>query len=112
MTMFSFMSKTHEKMKGALLAAALVALLPMAAPAQAAGGYQIYVSNEKSGDVTVIDGASLKAGCDVSCRQAAARHPCEPGRQDGLRRPERHADRRPPELDAQGNPGLQAGQEG
>ncbi len=29
-------------------------------PAQAAG-YQIYVSNEQSGDVTVIDGTSLKA---------------------------------------------------
>ena len=55
------MSETKQKSMGALLAVALAALLPVATPAQAAGSYQIYVSNEKSGDVTVIDGASLEA---------------------------------------------------
>src|SRR5689334_13538495 len=55
------MSEAKLKSKGALLAVALAALLPVATPAWAAGSYQVYVSNEKSGDVTVIDGASLKA---------------------------------------------------
>src|SRR5215467_10200948 len=56
------MSETNRKSKGALLAAmALAVAAPVAVPAWAAGGYQIYVSNERSGDITVIDGASLKA---------------------------------------------------
>jgi YVTN family beta-propeller protein len=55
------MNEAKLNAKGALLAVALAALLPAATPAWAAGGYQIYVSNEHSGDVTVIDGASLKA---------------------------------------------------
>ena len=48
--------------KSALAAALLaaVSVLPAAA-AHAAGGYQIYVSNERSGDVTVIDGSTSKA---------------------------------------------------
>lgn len=44
-----------------MFAVALAASLPVTTPARAADGYQIYVSNERSGDVTVIDGASFKA---------------------------------------------------
>lgn len=44
-----------------MFAVALAALLRATTLARAADGYQIYVSNERSGDVTVIDGASLKA---------------------------------------------------
>src|SRR5689334_18963997 len=51
----------NAKVKCALLAVSLGALLPVATPARAAGGYQVYVTNERSGDVTVIDGASFKA---------------------------------------------------
>jgi YVTN family beta-propeller protein len=54
------MRETQWKSKGALPAVALAALLPVATPVWAAG-YQVYVTNEQSGDVTVIDGTSLKA---------------------------------------------------
>jgi len=54
------MREVKLKSKGALLAVALAALLPVANPARAAGGYQVYVTNEQSGDVTVIDCASLE----------------------------------------------------
>jgi YVTN family beta-propeller protein len=54
------MREVKLKSKGALLAVALAALLPVATPARAAGGYQVYITNEQSGDVTVIDGSSLK----------------------------------------------------
>jgi len=43
--------------RSALLIAALFLLLPAVA---SAAGYQIYVTNERSGDVTVIDGATFK----------------------------------------------------
>jgi YVTN family beta-propeller protein len=49
------MRKISMISRGALLAAALAFTLP-----SAAAGYQVYVTNERSGDVTVIDGATFK----------------------------------------------------
>ena len=46
-----------------ILCTAAIALVGMALsprPAPAAPTYQVWVSNEKSGDVTIIDGSSLK----------------------------------------------------
>jgi YVTN family beta-propeller protein len=87
-----------------MLAAAVVAVLPMAAPAQAAGGYEIYVTNEKSGDVTVIDGASLKA---VSTFKVGKRprgiHASPDGKTVYVALSGTPIEG-PPELDAQGNP--------
>ncbi len=51
------MRKTLKISRGALLTAALVVFLPSMA---AAAGFQVYVTNERSGDVTVIDGTSFK----------------------------------------------------
>lgn len=51
------MRNTLKLPKGALLIAALAATLPTFA---AAAGYQVYVTNERSGDVTVIDGTTFK----------------------------------------------------
>ena len=51
------MRKTLKNPMGALLAAALVASLPTVA---SAAGFEVYVTNERSGDVTVIDGATFK----------------------------------------------------
>src|ERR1700733_10095357 len=51
-----------SKAKSLLAAAAVLLCAGLAVrPAAAAPGYQIWVSNEKSGDVTIIDGGSLKA---------------------------------------------------
>lgn len=51
------MRNTLKYSKGALLAATLVVGLPSLATA---AGFQVYVTNERSGDVTVIDGATFK----------------------------------------------------
>ncbi|HWK48922.1 MAG TPA: beta-propeller fold lactonase family protein [Steroidobacter sp.] len=55
------MSNVKPRFTHLLFARVLLALLPIATSARAADNYQIYVSNERSGDVTVIDGASLEA---------------------------------------------------
>ena len=54
------MDEAANRLRGALLAATLVVLLPVAIPAQATGSFEVYVSNERSGDITVIDGASFQ----------------------------------------------------
>jgi YVTN family beta-propeller protein len=80
--------------------------------AHAAGGWEIFVSNEKSGDVTVIDGADLKVLATIPVGKrprgihaspdgktvyvALSGTPIEP----------------PPQLDARGNPIFQRGKEG
>ena len=98
------MSKTRQKLKGALLAVALAALLPVATPAQAAGGYQIYVSNEKSGDVTVIDGATLKAVATFPVgKRPRGIHASPDGKLVYVALSGTPIEG-PPELDAQGNP--------
>src|SRR5580704_17808922 len=49
------------RMRSLLGLAALYAALVAGSPVSlAAAGYQVYVSNEKSGDITVIDGSTLK----------------------------------------------------
>jgi len=44
----------------ALSALGLAACTALAAPAEAGAAYQIFVSNERSGDITVIDGSDFK----------------------------------------------------
>jgi len=67
----------------------LIALPPLTA--QAGQNYQVYVSNEKSGDVTVINGSDNQVLRHDSGRQASARYPCPVRRQDGVCSPERHS---------------------
>ncbi|MEJ1964991.1 MAG: beta-propeller fold lactonase family protein [Gammaproteobacteria bacterium] len=98
------MRETHQKSKGALLAVALAALLPVATPAWAAGGYQIYVSNEKSGDVTVIDGASLKAVATFPVGKRPRGIHASPDGKTVYVALSGTPIEGPPELDAQGNP--------
>ena len=54
------MDQAANMLRGVLLAATLLVSLLVAIPAQAAGGFEVYVSNERSGDITVIDGASFQ----------------------------------------------------
>src|SRR5579862_9369232 len=44
----------------AVLLVALIVSLPTSGQAQSGKGYQIYVSNERSADITVIDGTTFK----------------------------------------------------
>jgi YVTN family beta-propeller protein len=98
------MRETHQKSKGVLLAAALAALLPLATPARAAGSYQVYVSNEKSGDVTVIDGASLKAVATFPVGKRPRGIHASPDGKSVYVALSGTPIEGPPELDAQGNP--------
>jgi YVTN family beta-propeller protein len=98
------MTSAKLKSKGALLAVALAALLPVATPALAAGGYQIYVSNEKSGDVTVIDGTSLKAVATFPVGKRPRGIHASPDGKTVYVALSGTPIEGPPELDAQGNP--------
>lgn len=98
------MSQTKQKLKGPLLAIAVAALLPLAAPVQAAGGYQVYVTNEKSGDVTVIDGASFKAIATFPVGKRPRGIHASPDGKTVYVALSGTPIEGPPELDAQGNP--------
>ncbi len=89
----------------ALTAAALAASLALpAASAQAAGGFQVYVSNERSGDVTVIDGATLKAVATFPVgKRPRGIHAGPDGKQVYVALSGTPIEG-PPELDAKGNP--------
>jgi YVTN family beta-propeller protein len=52
--------RTHGARLCPALTLALIAWSPMSIQAQTVQNYQIFVSNEKSGDVTVIDGSDFK----------------------------------------------------
>src|SRR5450755_1178294 len=53
---------THRQVTRSCIAVSLTltAWCVLPASAQSSGNFQIFVSNEKSGDVTVIDGSDLK----------------------------------------------------
>src|SRR3954465_6516878 len=89
-----------------VIAVVSVALFALGAHAQSGRDYQVFVSNEKSGDLTVIDGASFKVTATIHAGKrprgvqgsadgklvyvALSGTPIEP----------------PPQLDANGNPIL------
>jgi YVTN family beta-propeller protein len=98
------MRETKQTLKGASLAIALATLLPVATPAQAAGSYQVYVSNEKSGDVTVIDGATLKAVATFPVGKRPRGIHASPDGKTVYVALSGTPIEGPPELDAKGNP--------
>jgi YVTN family beta-propeller protein len=98
------MSEAKQTSKRMLFAIALAALLPMSAPARAADSYQIYVSNERSGDVTVIDGASLKAVATFPVGKRPRGIHASPDGKTVYVALSGTPIEGPPELDAQGNP--------
>ncbi len=91
-------------LRGALVAAALVVLLPVAMPAHAVGGFQVYVSNERSGDVTVIDGASFKAIATIPVGKRPRGIHAGPDGKTVYVALSGTPIEGPPELDANGNP--------
>lgn len=84
-----------------LFGIALAALLPAVG---AAASYQIYVSNERSGDVTVIDGASLKAIATFPVGKRPRGIHASPDGKTVYVALSGTPIEGPPELDAQGNP--------
>jgi YVTN family beta-propeller protein len=91
-------------LRGALRAAALVLLLPVAMPAHAGGGFQVYVSNERSGDVTVIDGASFKVIATIPIGKRPRGIHAGPDGKTVYVALSGTPIEGPPELDANGNP--------
>ncbi|MFC4311820.1 hypothetical protein ACFPN2_22235 [Steroidobacter flavus] len=98
------MIETQQKTKRLLVTIALVALLPMTTPARAAESYQIFVSNERSGDVTVIDGASLEAVATFPVGKRPRGIHASPDGKTVYVALSGTPIEGPPELDAQGNP--------
>jgi YVTN family beta-propeller protein len=98
------MKETKQKSSMALFALALTALLPVVTPARAADSYQIYVSNERSGDITVIDGASFKAVATFPVGKRPRGIHASPDGKTVYVALSGTPIEGPPELDAQGNP--------
>ena len=89
-----------------VLTAALLATISVfsAASAHAAGSFQVYVTNERSGDVTVIDGATLKAvGTFPVGKRPRGIHASPDGRAVYVALSGTPIEG-PPQLDANGNP--------
>src|SRR6185437_13851793 len=91
----------------ALLAASVIgamALFDVSARAASGGGYQIFVSNEKSGDVTVIDGGDFKVTDTITVgKRPRGIHASPDGRLVYVALSGTPIEP-PPKLDAHGNP--------
>ncbi len=85
--------------------------LTVLALARADGNYEIYVSNEKSGDLTVIDGARLEAVATIPVgKRPRGIHASPDGRAVYVALSGTPISA-PPKLDAQGNPIFQKGKD-
>jgi len=98
------MDQAANMLRGVLLAATLLVSLPVAIPAQAAGGFEVYVSNERSGDITVIDGASFQVIATIPVgKRPRGIHASPDGKAVYVALSGTPIEG-PPELDANGNP--------
>jgi len=92
------------------LAGLAVLLLASTAPAHAAG-YKVYVTNERSGDVTVIDGASFKVDATIAVgKRPRGIHAAPDGKSVYVALSGTPIEA-PPQLDANGNPIFKKGQD-
>ena len=93
----------------AVAVSAIAAILSLR-PAVAAQNYQVWVSNEKSGDVTIIDGSSLQViGTVTAGKRPRGIHTSPDGRTVYVALSGTPIEA-PPELDAAGNPIFKKGQ--
>jgi YVTN family beta-propeller protein len=65
MTAFRMWGRATTCSSGAVLLAVIAQPVLSAAQSAAGGGYQIYVTNERSGDLTVIDGTNFKVTATI-----------------------------------------------
>jgi YVTN family beta-propeller protein len=91
------------------LSAVLMALLPLTG--QAAQNYQIYVSNEKSGDVTVIDGGDHQVLATIAVGKRPRGIHASPDGKTVYVALSGTPIAAPPQLDANGNPIFQRGKD-
>jgi YVTN family beta-propeller protein len=91
---------------GAVGALLLIASAAVPAPANAAAAYQIFVTNERSGDITIIDGGDFKVVATIPVgKRPRGIHPSPDGRTVYVALSGTPIEG-PPALDAQGNPIL------
>jgi len=110
-------SMTNSQFRvGALVAAcraaplcALFLLDPVPAPAQPAPDYQVFVSNEKSGDLTVINGTDLTVTATIPVGKRPRGIHASPDGSTVYVALSGTPISAPPKLDAQGNPIFQKG---
>ena len=93
--------------KSTLTAALLAATSLFAVTSANAAGFQVYVSNERSGDVTVIDGATLKAVATFAVGKRPRGIHASPDGKTVYVALSGTPIEGPPELDAKGNPIFQ-----
>jgi len=98
------MDEAANTLRGVLLAATLIVSLLVAIPAQAAGGFDVYVSNERSGDITVIDGASFQVIATIPVGKRPRGVHASPDGKTVYVALSGTPIEGPPELDANGNP--------
>lgn len=94
-----------------LLAVSLLLLANTPSARSQTGAYEVYVSNEKGGDLTVIDGASLKVTATIPVgKRPRGVHASNDGKTVYVALSGTPISG-PPELDAQGNPILHKGRD-
>jgi YVTN family beta-propeller protein len=90
-----------------LMLSVMIAASVLTSRAHAAGGWQVFVSNEKSGDVTVIDGADLKVLATITVGKRPRGIHVSPDGKTVYVALSGTPIEAPPQLDAQGNPIFQ-----
>jgi len=90
-----------------VLAIALIASLPIPGHAQASQNYQVFVSNEKSADVTVINGSDFKVTATIPVGKRPRGIHVSPDGKTVYVALSGTPIEGPPQLDAQGNPIFQ-----
>jgi YVTN family beta-propeller protein len=93
------------------LGALLLALAATARPAQAAPGYEIFVTNERSGDLTVIDGSDFKVLATIPVGKRPRGIHVSPDGKTVYVALSGTPIEAPPQLDANGNPIFQKGKD-
>ena len=93
----------------AALLSAVCLVHPVAAPAQPGPDYQVFVSNERSGDLTVINGADLSVAATIPVGKRPRGIHASPDGKTIYVALSGTPISAPPQLDAQGNPIFQKG---
>jgi YVTN family beta-propeller protein len=93
---------SSSRLRGSILSAVIGAII--ASAAHAAPGFQVYVSNEKSGDVTVIDGADFSVLATIAVGKRPRGIHASPDGKTVYVALSGTPVKAPPSLDAKGNP--------
>jgi YVTN family beta-propeller protein len=103
--------RNHPARIGLGVSLALIACSPLSAQTLAGQNYQIFVSNEKSGDVTVINGSDSKVVATIPVGKRPRGIQVSPDGRTVYVAMSGTPIAPPPQLDAQGNPIFQRGKD-